>query len=95
MRESRGLPASEPIKDGAAQEGRGGLIGVLFMALTFTLTSFTCTFAFVGTVLVDAANGGRLWPAAGLFAFFPAARAFLKISLRWNGATSRPALIFV
>lgn len=53
----------------ANQEGRGGLVGVLFMALTFTLTSFTCTFAFVGTVLVDAANGGRLWPAAGLFAF--------------------------
>ncbi|MSR59360.1 MAG: hypothetical protein EXS05_17240, partial [Planctomycetaceae bacterium] len=53
----------------ATQEGRGGMIGVLFMALTFTLTSFTCTFAFVGTVLIDAANGGRLWPAAGLLAF--------------------------
>src|SRR5262249_54601724 len=53
----------------ATQEGRGGMIGVLFMALTFTLTSFTCTFAFVGTVLVDAANGDRLWPAVGLLAF--------------------------
>lgn len=53
----------------ATQEGRGGMVGVLFMALTFTLTSFTCTFAFVGTVLVDAANGDRLWPAVGLLAF--------------------------
>ena len=25
------------------QEGRGGIIGTLFMAVTFTLTSFTCT----------------------------------------------------
>jgi thiol:disulfide interchange protein len=53
----------------ATQEGRGGMVGVLFMALTFTLTSFTCTFAFVGTVLVAAANGDWLWPAMGLFAF--------------------------
>ncbi|RMG37286.1 MAG: hypothetical protein D6725_09070, partial [Planctomycetota bacterium] len=27
------------------REGRGGVAGVLFMALTFTLVSFTCTFA--------------------------------------------------
>lgn len=53
----------------ANQEGRGGFAGVLFMALTFTLTSFTCTFAFVGLLLVAASQGDRLWPALGLLAF--------------------------
>ncbi|MEZ6130890.1 MAG: cytochrome c biogenesis protein CcdA [Planctomycetaceae bacterium] len=48
----------------------GGLVGVIFMALTFTLVSFTCTFAFVGNVLVAAANGGGfLYPIIGMAAF--------------------------
>jgi thiol:disulfide interchange protein DsbD len=53
----------------ANQEGRGGFIGVLFMALTFTLTSFTCTFAFVGALLVYASQGERICPTLGLLAF--------------------------
>lgn len=53
----------------AGQESRGGFIGVLFMALTFTLTSFTCTFAFAGGLLSLAAKGDRLWPILGLLAF--------------------------
>jgi thiol:disulfide interchange protein DsbD len=53
----------------ATQEGRGGFLGVLFMALTFTLTSFTCVFAFVGGLLVAASQGDRLWPTLGLLAF--------------------------
>ena len=53
----------------SGQESRGGFIGVLFMALTFTLTSFTCTFAFAGGLLAAAANGDRLWPILGLLAF--------------------------
>src|SRR5258708_40283939 len=52
----------------AGQEGRGGFVGVLFMALTFTLTSFTCTFAFAGALLAAAAQGDRLWPTLGLLA---------------------------
>jgi thiol:disulfide interchange protein len=32
----------------SAQEGRGGLIGTIFMALTFTLISFTCVAPFLG-----------------------------------------------
>ena len=39
------------------QEGRGGIIGTLFMAVTFTLTSFTCTVQFVGLLLVAASQG--------------------------------------
>lgn len=53
----------------AGQESRGGFLGVLFMALTFTLTSFTCTFAFAGGLLVAASQGDFWWPILGLLAF--------------------------
>jgi thiol:disulfide interchange protein len=51
------------------KESSGGYVGVFFMALTFTLTSFTCTFAFLGLILVWAANGEIWWPLAGLVSF--------------------------
>src|SRR5262249_47775233 len=35
----------------SAREGQGGLAGPFFMALTFTITSFTCTGPFVGPLL--------------------------------------------
>jgi thiol:disulfide interchange protein len=41
----------------------------LLMGLTFTLTSFTCTVPFVGTVLVATSQGDWLWPAMGMLAF--------------------------
>ena len=50
-------------------EGRGGLIGVFFMALTLTITSFTCTFPVVGGLLVMAANGNFFYPIVGLATF--------------------------
>lgn len=53
----------------SGQESRGGYLGVLFMSLTFTLTSFTCTFAFAGGLLAAAAQGDRLWPILGLLVF--------------------------
>jgi len=53
----------------AARESTGGFIGVIFMALTFTLVSFTCTFAFVGTLLVLAAQGSYVWPVIGMLGF--------------------------
>ena len=64
------------------QEGRGGYIGVLFMAITFTLTSFTCTFAFAGGLLAAASSGDRLWPVLGLLAFSSAfALPFMGLAL--------------
>jgi thiol:disulfide interchange protein DsbD len=36
----------------AAREGQGGYVGAVFMALTFTVTSFTCTGPFLGPLLV-------------------------------------------
>ena len=53
----------------ARGESRGGLLGVVFMALTLTITSFTCTFPVVGGLLVMAANGDRLYPVLGLATF--------------------------
>ena len=51
------------------QEAAGGYLGAAFMALTFTLTSFTCTFAFAGSLLVAAAQGQYYWPILGMMAF--------------------------
>lgn len=59
----------------AQGESRGGLIGVIFMALTLTITSFTCTFPVVGGLLVMAAGGNFLYPILGL-ATFAAVLAF-------------------
>ncbi len=53
----------------AQGEGRGGLIGVMFMASTLTITSFTCTFPVVGGLLVLAANGSYFYPVVGLATF--------------------------
>lgn len=54
-----------------AQAGkkRGGLIGPMMMGIAFTLTSFTCTVAFVGTLLATAAAGGWFYPIVGMLAF--------------------------
>lgn len=51
------------------QEGRGGVMGTLFMAITFTLTSFTCTVQFVGLLLVAASQGQWFWPMVGMVVF--------------------------
>jgi thiol:disulfide interchange protein DsbD len=53
-----------------SKEGEGsGIIGALLMGLTFTLTSFTCTSPFVGTLLVKAAEGRWQMPLVGMLAF--------------------------
>tara|TARA_B100001123_G_scaffold327843_1_gene368815 strand:- start:180 stop:2036 length:1857 start_codon:yes stop_codon:yes gene_type:complete len=50
-------------------EQKGGTVGILFMALTFTLTSFTCTVQFVGLLLVAASRGSYMWPILGMLIF--------------------------
>ncbi len=53
-----------------SQEGEGsGIVGALLMGLTFTLTSFTCTSPFVGTILVSASQGEWQMPLLGMLAF--------------------------
>ena len=53
----------------AQGEGKGGFIGVMFMALTLTLTSFTCTAPVVGALLGQAAQGQWLYPFLGMLTF--------------------------
>ncbi len=53
-----------------SKEGEGsGIVGALLMGLTFTLTSFTCTSPFVGTILVSASQGSWRMPLLGMLAF--------------------------
>ncbi len=61
---------------------KGGVLGPLLMGLTFTLTSFTCTVAFVGTLLVTAAQGSFFYPVVGMLAFSTAfASPFFLLAL--------------
>ena len=53
-----------------SKEGEGnGIAGALLMGLTFTLTSFTCTSPFVGTILVSASQGSWQMPLIGMLAY--------------------------
>ena len=66
----------------SSRESAGGMIGIVFMALTFTLVSFTCTFAFVGSLLVAATRGDYLWPVIGMLSFSTAfASPFFVLAL--------------
>ncbi|MCC6402669.1 MAG: thioredoxin family protein [Fimbriimonadaceae bacterium] len=48
---------------------QSGLAGPILMGVAFTLTSFTCTVPFVGTLLVSVATGNVLYPILGMLAF--------------------------
>jgi thiol:disulfide interchange protein DsbD len=50
-------------------ESRGGVLGVMFMAATLTITSFTCTAPLVGSLLFMASKGSYFYPVVGLLAF--------------------------
>lgn len=53
----------------AGRTGAGRFVGVLLMALGFTLASFTCTAGFVGALLVAASQGEVSWPLIGMLAY--------------------------
>jgi thiol:disulfide interchange protein DsbD len=48
---------------------RGGGAGVVFMGLTLTLVSFSCTAPFVGGLLAATAGGAWVFPVFGMVAF--------------------------
>jgi thiol:disulfide interchange protein DsbD len=61
----------------STQQGRGGLIGIMFMALTFTIISFTCVAPFYGTFIALTATSASSGLKIGLGAFaFSATFAF-------------------
>lgn len=51
------------------QADRGGMIGILFMALALAIVSFSCTGPIVGTLLVEAASKGGIAPIIGMLGF--------------------------
>lgn len=61
------LDAFQRRKEGGGSAGR--IIAILLMGLTFSLTSFTCTAPFVGSLLVMAARGEWFMPVIGMLAF--------------------------
>ena len=63
-----GIPSSVLTRLSSVGSG-SGYASTLLMGLTFTLTSFTCTVPFVGTVLVATSQGDWLWPAMGMLGF--------------------------
>ncbi len=70
----------------------GGLIGPLLMGFTFTLTSFTCTVPFVGSLLASSTQGGKLYPFLGMLSFSTAfALPFFALALfpSWLGKLPR------
>lgn len=51
------------------QADRGGIIGIVFMALALAIVSFSCTGPIVGTLLVQAASSGGIAPVVGMLGF--------------------------
>ena len=52
-----------------AKAEKGGIAGILFMAFTLVLVSFSCTGPIVGSLLVASAGGEVLKPIVGMAAF--------------------------
>ncbi|MBB4801572.1 thiol:disulfide interchange protein DsbD [Flavobacterium nitrogenifigens] len=52
-----------------SQADKGGIVGILFMALALAIVSFSCTGPIVGTLLVEAASRGGIAPFVGMFGF--------------------------
>jgi thiol:disulfide interchange protein len=63
------LPSKVLTAASMADAGKGRIVGTLLMGLAFTLTSFTCTAPFLGTLLVVASQGEWQWPLMGMLAF--------------------------
>ena len=51
------------------QADKGGIIGILFMALALAIVSFSCTGPIVGTLLFEAASRGGIGPIVGMLGF--------------------------
>ena len=62
------LPSSWTTKADSGS-GKGGLLGVFFLALTLVLVSFSCTGPIVGTVLIKSTQGEFWTPMVTMLAF--------------------------
>lgn len=70
---------------------QSGVIGILFMGLTISAVSFSCTAPFVGGVLAVTTQGEWFYPILGMMAFSTAfASPFVLFALFPNWLTSLP-----
>jgi thiol:disulfide interchange protein len=75
----------------SASKDGSSITGTLLMGLMFSLTSFTCTAPFVGTLLVLASQGNWRWPLVGMAGFsFVFAVPFFLLSLAPQLMTQMP-----
>ncbi|WP_158820275.1 protein-disulfide reductase DsbD [Granulicella sp. S156] len=75
----------------SASEDDSSITGTLLMGLVFSLTSFTCTAPFVGTLLVLASQGNWRWPLVGMAGFsFVFALPFFLLALAPQLMTQMP-----
>lgn len=73
------------------QADKGGIIGILFMALALAIVSFSCTGPIVGTLLVESASKGGIAPVVGMLGFSSAlALPFMLFALFPNWLKSLP-----
>ena len=63
------LPDSWSTKLDSKARSTGGFLGILFMAFTLVIVSFSCTGPIIGTLLVEAAGHSLLAPAVGMLGF--------------------------
>lgn len=63
------LPTGLINKLNASAHGGQSKFGLMLMGLVFTLTSFSCTGPFVGSVMAAALKGNWLWPMLGMTVF--------------------------
>ena len=63
------LPDSWSTKLDSKARSTGGVLGILFMAFTLVIVSFSCTGPIIGTLLVEAAGKSLLAPTFGMLGF--------------------------
>lgn len=73
------------------QADKGGIIGILFMALALAIVSFSCTGPIVGTLLFESASQGGIGPIVGMLGFSTAlALPFMLFALFPSWLNSLP-----